>query len=159
MTSRGIVIVLTVLLLSACVKEDAPDFCKNHALFHAEHADASAELSIFIAELGQVNADLFLPNAGLGKTSIDVGQATHVFTLESEQSCSFDSGRSATSRDGVRWSYAAECGADNKLGQINVLLFDAIPDLDEVLVHVTTPVTEKHFAIHRQCSAALFRLE
>jgi hypothetical protein len=38
-------------------------------------------------------------------------------------------------------------------------LFDIISELEEVEAHFTTPVTQKRFAISRQCDSAIFRLQ
>jgi hypothetical protein len=56
-------------------------------------------------------------------------------------------------------SFESRCGAGNKIGQVDVLIFDSSPELEEVEVLVTTPATSKHFAISRQCDAAIFRLD
>lgn len=161
MTSRCIAIALAGLMLSACVAEDAPDFCKNHALFHGEHQGESAQLVVEMSDQGQVRSEIQLLSsiAGDAKTAARLGNVASVMMLETSSKCDEATVEVESLVDTVRATYVSECGADNKLEQVNVLLFDAFPEFDEVVVHVTTPVTEKHFAIHRQCASAIFRLQ
>jgi hypothetical protein len=48
---------------------------------------------------------------------------------------------------------------DDRLRQIDVSIFDQFPDLDEVEVSMSTHVTQKRFAISRQCDRPIFRLD
>ena len=48
---------------------------------------------------------------------------------------------------------------DGQLRQIDVSIFDLLPDLEEIEVDMTTPVTRKRFAISRQCERPIFRLD
>jgi len=155
-------VILTSLLLTVsagCVQDEAPDFCKNHYLFHAEHAAASARLNITMSDNGDIQSVLAMPGAVLQQSASFLGDVANVYTLETATQCT--PATTATSRgpDMVRATYTSECGVDNKIGQVNVLLFESLPELEEVIVDVTTPATQKHFAIHRQCSSAIFRLE
>lgn len=161
MTSRTIAILLAGMMLSACVRDDAPDFCGDHALFHAEHQADSAQLVVEMFADGRIRSEVQMVYsiAGEEKTVTTLGDVTNVLRLETSSECSAATVEVVSSAGMVGASYSSECGADNKLGQVNVLLFDAFPEVDEVVVHVTTPVTEKHFAIHRQCTSAIFRLE
>ena len=48
---------------------------------------------------------------------------------------------------------------DDRLRQIDVSIFEQFPDLDEIEVSMSTPVTQKRFAISRQCERPIFRLD
>ncbi len=48
---------------------------------------------------------------------------------------------------------------DDRLRQIDVSLFDQYPGLDEIEVSMSTHVTQKRFAISRQCERPIFRLD
>ncbi len=61
--------------------------------------------------------------------------------------------------EGREVNFEASCGLDNKIGQINVVLFDQLEALEEVVVSVTTPATSKRFGISRQCDGPIFRLD
>lgn len=155
-------VILTSLLfggITACVQDEAPDFCKNHYEFHAQHADASARLNITMSDNGDIQSLLAMPGAALQESASILGDVANVYTLETATQCT--PATTATSRDSdtLRATYTSACGADNKIGQLNVLLFESLPELEEVIVDVTTPATQKHFAIHRQCSNAIFRLK
>lgn len=159
MISRLLVLGLLLVGASGCVQDEAPDFCKNHYLFHAEHADASARLSITMSENGDIQSKLQVPGTALQPSASIFADASNVYKLETATQCSPAQAKTSPGPNGVRATYTSECGADNKIGQVNVLLFELLPQLEEVVVDVTTPATQKHFAIHRQCASALFRLE
>ncbi len=55
--------------------------------------------------------------------------------------------------------YTAQCGSDNHLRQLNVVLFDQVAEIDEVVVVMTTPATSKQFVINRRCDKAVFRID
>ena len=48
---------------------------------------------------------------------------------------------------------------DDRLRQIDVSIFEQFPDLDEIEVSMSTHVTQKRFAISRQCERPIFRLD
>lgn len=153
---------LTSLLLAGvmgCVQEEAPDFCKNHYLFHAEHADNSAQLSITMSDSGDIHSELQVPGTIPQQSASILGDVANVYTVETATECGPAQATTSPGPDMLRASYSSTCGVDNKIGQINVLLFESFPQLAEVVVDVTTPATQKHFAIHRQCSSAIFRLK
>lgn len=57
-----------------------------------------------------------------------------------------------------RTNFSANCGQGNKLSQIDVALFDHLPDLEKAVVVVTTAATTKRFGINRQCDKPISRL-
>ena len=85
--------------------------------------------------------------------------ASNVYALQTAAKCTTAEVTLQTSQDSIIAAYSSSCGADNKLGQIDVLLFESLTELAEVDVSVITPATQKHFAINRQCDSAIFRLE
>ena len=148
-------------MLSACAEDDAPDFCGDHAAFHADHQEDSAQLVVEMFADGRVHSEIQM-SYSITHEEQAVARLSDVATvlqLETSSECGAASVDVESSGGMIRATYSSDCGADNKLGQVNVLLFDAFPEVDEVVVHVTTPVTKKHFAIHRQCASAIFRLE
>lgn len=152
---------LACLLLAACTAEKEPDFCRNHAQFHADHSATNARLRVEMTSAGDVTAELRLPTAITDQQSATaiLRDAENVFTLQSESRCAATESVLEASADSVLASYSSRCGADNKLGQVDVRLFDTLPGLNEVEVSVVTPATQKHFAINRQCETAIFRLK
>jgi len=160
-TRSGILIVLSFLFLAACAKDETPDFCSNHAQFHAEHADSNAVLSIVMTADGRVDSEVRLPVAMFGgDTTLAVLQdVSKVYGLQTETECSPGESTLETFAGMIIGGYTSNCGADNKLSQVDVLLFDSLPKLDEVEVSVLTPVTQKQFVINRQCESAIFRFE
>ena len=161
MISRRILIALFCFVLAACSNDREPDFCRDHAQFHAEHADSNAMLSVVMTADGRVDIDVRLLAATFGgDTTLAVLQdAGKVYALQTATKCSPAESMS-DSVDGILiGNYTSNCGADNRLRQVDVLLFDSLPKLNEVEVSVITPVTQKQFAINRQCESAIFRVE
>ena len=149
------------LLLGACAKEDAPDFCGDHALFHAEHAASTATLSVTMSEDGTVSSDLRFPAKEFDTQSTMnlLQNVSNVYVLQTAAACGATDATVSSNDESVLASYATECGADNKLAQVDVALFDTLPSLGEVEVTVVTTATQKHFLINRQCATAIFRFE
>ncbi len=124
---------LTLLLIAAagiagCTSSSEPDFCRDHHLFHAEHADEIGVLTIELAADNTLEKNLLLPD---GTNVADSDNELFDLTFED----------------------------DGRLRQIDVLAFDLMPELDEVEVTMTTPVTRKHFVINRQCQSPVFRID
>lgn len=161
MINRSLLMSLACLALAACAEDDAPDFCRNHALFHSEHAASNATLSVTMTEDGHIESELRIPLVAVRDNSIsallqDVGK---VYALQSAVVCSAAEVDVQSGVADIVALYSSDCGVGNKLGQIDVLLFDLLPELNEVDVLVVTPATQKHFAINRQCERAIFRLK
>lgn len=156
--------VVAAFVLGACSSDDGADYCKNHYVFHPNHLDSIASLNIEISENGDLNGHLTVPRVVIGDMADQdlkqmFGDPGRSFTLQSEASCELSLTDIAVTADSLTANYAAGCGTDNKLGQVNVALFDQLTDLDEVVVSVTTPATAKHFGISRQCDKPIFRLK
>jgi len=166
---RIVLVTFVVGMLAACVKQDSANYCDNHYLYHEPHAENVGVLDISHSEDGRVAVKFSLPKSLIGRRGESAGRSLvqiiellsdqdKVFKLQSETACTVDVAvvRSADAR--ILASYGMDCGADTKIGQIDVLLFDVLPEIDEVEVQITTPATGKHFAISRQCDSAIFRL-
>lgn len=54
---------------------------------------------------------------------------------------------------------ALQIEGEDRLRQIDVSILDQIPGLDEIEVTMSTPATQKRFAISRQCESPIFRLD
>ena len=150
------------VLLSGCTRDDASDYCKNHYRFHEQHRSSLATLDIGLDEDGVLSSRLTLPRGtffdpqGTEQLLLEAGS---VYGLQTTRPCRPADGKVERVGEDLLARYASECGAETKVEQVDVLLFDSLPDLDEVLVSVTTPATAKRFAISRQCDQALFRLD
>lgn len=161
MISRCFLLAIACVALAACSPEEAPEFCRDHVQFHAEHADTNGMLSVTMTAEGRIESEVRLPVASMGEAlALGVLQdVDRVYALQTAADCTAATSTLHSSDGMIVAAYASECGAENKLGQIDVLLFDSLPDLNEVEVTVVTPATQKHFAINRQCESAIFRLE
>jgi hypothetical protein len=152
-------LLLGLLGLAGCGTENVPEFCVNHGPFHEQHDDALGSLTITMNTDGRLLSKLRVPMAAAGAdASAFLGDVSKVYTLQTASECA-----PATAEVGVQGSvlvasYETSCGASNKLGQLDVHLFDSLPSLEEIEVLITSPVAEKHFAINRQCQNAIFRL-
>jgi hypothetical protein len=158
-------LLVTCMLLHACTENNARDYCQDHYLFHQNHGDTIGLLTINLPEDGRVASDLKLPvsifegSNRLGELKDYLQQADNIYTLNTAQQCEVASSTVSMQSGTISASFESRCGAGNKIGQVDVLIFDSSPELEEVEVLVTTPATSKHFAISRQCDAAIFRLD
>ena len=161
MISRRILIAFFCLVLAACSKNKAPDFCQDHVQFHAEHADSNALLSVEMTDDGRVDTAVRLPVAIFGgdSTLAVLQDVSKVYALQTVTECSAGETTLGSSEGMMIGKYTSNCGADNKLSQVDILLFGSLPNLTEVEVSVVTPATQKQFTINRQCESAIFRVE
>ena len=155
---------VVAILIGACSKDDGVDYCKNHGVFHADHLDTVANLIIEILDDGGVMGSLSIPNVASGDAAESelmelLRESRNLFTLQSESPCAVSVPRVAANAESLEATFAANCGADNKLGKIDVSLFDHLSELEEVVTSVTTSATSKQFAISRQCDSPIFRLD
>lgn len=161
MTKPSLLMAIAALALSACSESDAPDTCQNHPLFHAEHADSNAILNVTMSDDGRVDSEiqLPLPNFGADSTATILMDASKVYALQTDTKCSTTDVDVRRTEALTIGAYTSNCGAANKLSQVSVLLFESLPELNEVEVTINTPATQKHFVINRQCENAIFRIE
>ena len=160
MTNSRMLIVLLCFALAACAPEQAPEFCRNHALFHDQHLDTLASLDVEMTEEGIILSELLVPSSVMtGLPSALLLESNKVYFLQTENECAMPTVVLNEADNSVTVSYESDCGAGNSVGQLDVLLFETLPSLNEIEVTITTPVTKKHFAINRQCDSAIFRLE
>jgi hypothetical protein len=165
-----VVCAITLLgTVSACSREEAADYCKNHYLVHAEHADSIARLHGTLDAAGLLTMRLSLPTGVFGsgpdaaKSSGALGQLLQspeeVYSLETDQPCAAATVKMDELDQGMAVEYQSQCGAGNRVKQVNVELFALLDKLEEVEVQMDTAATSKHFAISRQCEQAIFRLK
>jgi len=161
---------LGVLALTACQREEEFDYCKHHYQVHAGHAADIARLHGRLSAEGVLTVQVQLPAAVLGSGSVTgsgpLGQllenADAVYTLQTDQPCSPASVQvqnAAGESSALVLEYRSECGAGNSIRQVDVTLFEILEALEEVEVQMDTPATSKHFAISRLCKQAIFRLK
>ena len=160
MANSKILLSLLCLALTACAPERAPEFCRNHAQFHNEHLDSLASLDVVMTDEGIIRSELSIPISVMAGVPSELLEDSHkVYSLQTENECVASSVILNKAQMSVTAIYESNCGADNKIGQIDILLFETLTALDEVEVTVTTPVTQKRFVINRQCDSAIFRFE
>ena len=159
MTKRHLVL-LCCIALSACTEEDAVDYCRDHYLLHAGHQDGLGMLTVTMADSGILSTELTLPASSL-IDGIDelLEDPQLVYTLQTSSDCTAATSTVRRLDSTVVATYESRCGIDNKIGQMDVVLFDTLTTLEELEVNIVTPATQKHFAISRQCESAIFRLD
>jgi hypothetical protein len=155
--------VVACLLTAACIQDDASDYCDNHYRFHDDHLETTAFLTINMADTGVIESEAAIPASIFGDNIVDrlsfLRQAKNVYTLDTERECQTQDAVVRNQGDRIIAHYESRCGSDNKLGQLEINIFDAMPELEEIEVIVTTSATSKRFAINRQCDSAIFRLD
>lgn len=162
-------LVAVTLVLSACSREESFDFCMNHYQVHADHADSIGRLDGTLDSQGMLTMQLQLPAAVLEMGAAASGESTamlellrrpdQVYSLESDQPCGEATVAVKESSQGLELEYQSQCGAGNRIRQVNVELFDLLEALEEVEVRMETVAVSKHFAINRLCRQAIFRLQ
>ena len=156
----ALVVLLSSMGVTGCMKEETDDYCRNHYLFHAEHQDEVGQLLVSFTADGHLASELTLPGSAIAD---EIDEQLHnpasVYVLQTERGCSTATSTVDRFDGAVKATYKSNCGADNKIGQLDVAIFDTLPAIEELEVRVVTPVTQKHFAISRQCKNAIFRLE
>lgn len=168
----GLQVVFAITLLgtlSACSREEAADYCKNHYQVHAEHADSIARLHGTLDADGLLTMRLSLPAGVLAsgpnapESSSALGRVLQspeqVYSLETDQPCAAATVKVNEVGEGLELEYQSQCGAGNRVKQVNVELFTLLDGLEEVEVQMDTAATSKHFAISRLCEQAIFRLK
>jgi len=111
---------------------------------------------------GLLSSELSLPvesSPDINRLSEQLRHPNNIYTLQTDRECEAPSSTVQLADDLITAVYESRCGLDNKIGQLDILLFDTLPGLEEVEVTVTTPATKKHFAINRRCESAIFRLD
>lgn len=162
--SQFAVLLVAATSLISCTKNEEVDYCDNHYEFHADHLDTSATLTIDISKSGDLDGSLTVPYSNFGdETEANIrlllGDPNNIFTLQTESACDVSVTGVSSSGYGLETKLFASCGSDNKLEQVNVALFDHMAALEEVVVSVTTPATNKRFGISRLCDGPIFRLD
>lgn len=158
--TRLLCILTVCVYLSACAPENAVDYCRDHHLYHVEHLDSLGTFSIVMGADGVLSSELDLPPTVVTESTEALLQdPSSVYTLQTARDCTAATSEVRLQGNALTASYVSQCGLDNKIGQLDVVLFDNMASLEELEVDVVTPVAHKHFAISRQCDRAIFRLE
>jgi hypothetical protein len=157
--------VAVLAALGGCDRGHGTDYCKNHYAFHPNHLDTVGVLDIRVTEQGDFEARLAMPASAFGELDAVfaaslLGSADNVLGLQlAGTACAPSVDNVTDSAAGFDVTLTARCGAGNKLEQVDVLLFKQLPQLEEVVVSVTTPATAKYFAVNRKCDRPVFRLK
>lgn len=156
-------------ILSACSRDEGVDYCRNHYQVHAQHADRIARLHGTLDAQGQLTLRLDLPagvlasGSGTAESSGMLGQLLQdpeqVYSLQTDQPCTAATVKVNELDQSLELEYQSQCGAGNRVKQVNVELFSLLDGLEEVEVQLDTTATSKHFAISRLCEQAIFRLK
>ena len=156
---------VSCVILSACGSEATEDYCRDHYLFHEEHRAETALLDVVVTDTGSLSAKFVLPTKILDPANarresiVDALQDSgSIYSMAEASGCSQTESAVAEESASITATYQSQCTAGTDLNQVNVSLFDLLPELEEVEVTIRTDVTAKHFAISRQCSAAIFRI-
>ena len=152
--SRCLLVAAASLAITACVQDNGPDSCRDHYLVHAGHADSIGYLAVNLTANGRLTKELRLSNEFM-----DVELANDAFGLQADADCSSSDAIVRRTAAGLVATFESECGEGNRLRQLDVSVFGLLPGLEEIEVSVSTPVTQKRFAINRQCKSPIFRLD
>ena len=160
---KNIRLVFLAILATSCAQEQGGGFCQDHHQVHTSHADSAGQLQIDIDRDNSIKGMLSLPAAGFDEDmNLDIGtrlaRPGQLILIEGGGVCGEieidppDSGATLTTQ------FTLDCDPAVQIKQVDVMLLESIPEIDEIVVSVSTPATSKRFAISRHCDAPIFRL-
>ena len=163
-------LLVVLLSLGACSKEERNDYCKNHYLFHADHQDTLGRLEMTLNADGLMQSSLSIPAAifsednssaseQMDRLALMLQQEQVLYKLQTERDCESTLVSIGHGPESLDARFESHCGTNNRLKQVDVTLLDVVAELEEIEVAITTEATSKRFAISRQCPAAIFRLD
>lgn len=170
MKIRTLALVSTAILLAGCGQGNTDGgYCGNHREHHPNHADSIGRLSLRYTEDGIVEAEVSIPRASLSgpgepdgdafsiqDTANLLKEAGQVFSISGAEECLQRQSRAISEEDNVTADYRFDCGADNRLEDVDIRLLEHLPALDELEAHIDTPAVGKKFLISRQCETPLY---
>ena len=165
MTKLSLLLFLLIATLSACAREESNAYCRDHYLYHAEHLADTGKLDIVVTGDGILSSALILPAVIVSSTDRRrddlislMRRPESIYSSADVSRCIGKNVAVSMIDDTMTVELEANCHSISNLKQVDVVLFDTIPELQELEITITTPATSKQFAINRQCDAAIFRL-
>ena len=143
-------------VLVGCSEEAADSFCKKHGKEHQLHQNDITQINIDYSEQGQIVVQVKIAKEHAQRQRL--AQVANIIDVKADKSCS--SGAVDIKEEGKYYqaSYSLNCGLDNKLNKVSILVLDNFEKIDEVEASISTPSSSKHFVLNRQCDSPIFNL-
>lgn len=149
------ILALTVLV-AACENDKTNPWCDEHKSIHQQHADTVTQVNIEYRETGMLTVQVDVPQSEASQQALS--DITQVIDATANTECHSLPAEINTEND--RWlaEYRIDCGADNRLKQVSVVLLNNFVKVAEVEARIQTPAASKHFVLNRQCDRPIFVL-
>ncbi|MBL4630133.1 MAG: hypothetical protein JKY14_02905 [Paraglaciecola sp.] len=143
-------------LLAGCGEQEIDSFCKNHGKEHQLHRNNITQIKIDYSEQGQIVAQVKVEQAHAQRQML--AKMAHIIDVKADKTCT--TGAIDIKEEGKYYqaSYTLDCGVENKLNKVTVLVLDNFKTIEEIEVAISTPSSSKHFVLSRQCDSPIFNL-
>jgi len=143
-------------LVVGCGEKSADSFCKSHAQEHQLHQGDITLVNIDYSEQGQIVAKIKVAKDHAQYQSL--ATMADIIEVKAVKACTNASVDITEQGMFYQARYSLDCGLDNKLNKVSVLVLDNFTTIDEVEVAISTPSSSKHFVLSRQCDSPIFNL-
>lgn len=143
-------------LLLGCGEKSADSFCKSHAKEHNLHRSDITQVNIVYSEEGHIIAELKIAQQH-AQYQVLANMADNI-EVKAERACTSNAVDIEAVGMYYQARYSLNCGLENKLQKVSVLVLDNFQAIDEVEVSIVTPSSSKHFVLSRQCDNPIFNL-
>lgn len=143
-------------LLIGCGEKEEISFCKSHAKEHQKHQTDITQINIDYSEQGLIVAKVKVVQEH-AKQEVLANMA-NIIDVKADRACKVGSVDIEKEDVYYQATYSQDCGLDNKLKKVSVLVLDNFTTIDEVEVDISTPSSSKHFVLNRQCDSPIFNV-
>ncbi|ALS97581.1 hypothetical protein [Lacimicrobium alkaliphilum] len=146
-----------LLSLAGCGNEPENALCSKHQTLHEAHREAVTKVNVTYTGEGDISAQLRFPVEVVNIEQLI--QPARLIALETTHTCSTQTPDIQSNSEAVVINLSYDCEQGNTLRKANMLIFQEFPKIDELEVHISTPVVNKHFVLNRQCSMPIYNFE
>jgi len=143
-------------LLVGCGDKQEASFCKSHAKEHQIHQSDITQIEINYSEQGLIVAQVKVAKENVQRDVLS--NMANIIDVKAVRACTNESVDIKEAGNYYQASYSLNCGLDNKLKKVSVLVLDNLKTVEEVEVAISTPSSSKHFVLNRQCDSPIFNI-
>lgn len=144
------------VLLVGCDEKEEISFCKSHAKQHKNHQSEVTQIDIDYSDQGLIVANIKVAQAH-ARQNVLLNMA-NIIDVKAVKACTNGSVDIKEEGNYYQARYSLDCGLDNKLNKVSVLVLENFITIDEVEVDISTPSSRKHFVLSRQCDSPIFNV-
>jgi len=143
-------------LLVGCGEKEEISFCKSHAKQHKNHQSEVTQIDIDYSEQGLIVAQITVAQ-NLAQKEV-LASLANIIDVKAGKPCTNGSVDIKEEGNYYQATYSLNCGLENKLNKVSVLVLEKFTTIDEVEVDISTPSSSKHFVLSRQCDSPIFNV-